>query len=104
MATENILMAAVSRGGDRQDLHERIRQHSQDAARRVKLEGGDNDLLQRLAEDPAFSEVSLDAVMADARFHGRSPQQVDQFIEDFIVPLGEKYGEQGEGPSSEVSV
>ncbi len=59
MATENILMAAVAAGGDRQDLHERIRRHSQAAAAVVKNEGGRNDLLDRLAADPAFAKVDL---------------------------------------------
>ena len=63
MATENILMAAVAAGGDRQDLHERIRRHSQAAAAVVKGEGGPNDLLDRLAADPAFARVDLRAVM-----------------------------------------
>ena len=62
MATENILMAGVAAGGDRQDLHERIRRHSQAAAAVVKEEGGRNDLLERLAADPAFNKVDLGAV------------------------------------------
>ena len=63
MATENLLMAAVAAGGDRQDLHERIRRHSQAAAAMVKQEGAPNDLLDRLAADPAFAKVDLDAAL-----------------------------------------
>ena len=64
MATENILMAAVAAGGDRQDLHERIRRHSQAAAAVVKEQGGPNDLMDRLAGDPAFAKVDLAALVA----------------------------------------
>ena len=66
MATENILMAAVAAGGDRQDLHERIRRHSQAAAAVVKQQGGANDLLERLAADEAFAAVDLDAAARPA--------------------------------------
>ena len=81
MATENILMAAVAAGGDRQDLHERIRRHSQAAAAVVKEQGAANDLLERLKADPAFAEVDgrgLDATIrrpraaAGRRIFGRS--------------------------------
>ncbi len=67
MATENILMAAVAAGGDRQDLHERIRRHSQAAAAVVKERGGRNDLLDRLAGDPAFAKVDLATSLDPAR-------------------------------------
>ena len=67
MATENILMAAVAAGGDRQDLHERIRRHSQAAAAVVKQEGGRNDLIDRLAADPAFAKVDLQAALDPAQ-------------------------------------
>ena len=72
MATENILMAAVAAGGDRQDLHERIRQHSQAAAAVVKAARQPNDLLDRLAADPAFAKVDLDAAVDPAKFLGRA--------------------------------
>ena len=87
MATENILMAAVKAGGDRQTLHEAIRRHSQAAARRVKMEGGANDLLQRLKADPAFARVDIDTAMAPAAFIGRAPEQVDEFLADYVQPL-----------------
>ena len=87
MATENILMAGVRAGGDRQDLHERIRQHSQEAARVVKVEGGTNDLLDRLRQDPAFAKVNLEAEMAPEHFIGRSREQVDEFLTAVVEPL-----------------
>jgi adenylosuccinate lyase len=91
MATENILMAAVEAGGDRQELHERIRQHSHAAARQVNEMGEPNDLLDRLANDPAFSGLDLTDLMDGSRFVGRAPQQVDQFLREVIQPLREKY-------------
>jgi adenylosuccinate lyase len=87
MATENILMAATRAGGDRQDLHERIRQHSQDAARKVKQQGEANDLLERLAADEAFSAVDLDAVLDPSLFVGRSAEQVDEFLSTVVEPV-----------------
>lgn len=87
MATENILMAAVTAGGDRQDLHERIRVHSQAAAAVVKGEGGSNDLLARLAADEAFKGVDLQAAIDPAGLVGRSPEQVDEFLAEEIEPL-----------------
>jgi adenylosuccinate lyase len=92
MATENILMAAVAAGGDRQDLHERIRQHSQAAAAMVKEQAAPNDLLKRLAADPAFSKVDLAAVMAPSEFVGRAPQQVDEFMAEVVGPIQVRYG------------
>jgi adenylosuccinate lyase len=93
MATENILMAAVSAGGDRQELHELIRQHSQAAAKVVKEEGGRNDLLARLAADPAFAKVDLTSVMNPIQYVGRAPEQVDEFLAEVISPLRAKYGD-----------
>jgi adenylosuccinate lyase len=95
MASENILMAAVAGGGDRQDLHERIRRHSQAAAAVVKEQGGQNDLLARLAADSAFAKVDLTALMEPSQFVGRAPQQVDEFIEEIIAPIRAKYGTLG---------
>ncbi len=91
MATENILMAAVAAGGDRQDLHERIRRHSQAAAAMVKQEGAPNDLLDRLAADPAFAKVDLDAALDPQKFIGRAPEQVDEFLAEVIEPIVAKY-------------
>jgi adenylosuccinate lyase len=89
MATENILMAAVMKGGDRQELHEKIRRHSQAAADRIKLEGAANDLLERIAADPAFalSAGELEGLL-DARLYiGRSSEQVDEFLQDEVDPF-----------------
>ncbi|MGL4942896.1 MAG: adenylosuccinate lyase [Thermoguttaceae bacterium] len=91
MATENILMAAVERGGDRQDLHERIRKHSQAAAQVVKQDGGDNDLLERLRSDSAFSGIDLDATLEPSQFVGRAPEQVDEFLRDEVAPRLARY-------------
>jgi len=100
MATENILMAAVAAGGDRQQLHERIRRHSQAAAQVVKEQGGENDLLERLAADEAFAAVDLKAALDPAQFVGRAPQQVDEFLVEVIDPIRAKYpdalGREGE--------
>ena len=87
MATENILMAAVRAGGDRQDLHERLRRHSQEAARVVKAEGGQNDLLARLRQDKAFAKVDLDAEIAPEHFIGRSREQTDEYLRTVIDPM-----------------
>ncbi|HAL73970.1 MAG TPA: adenylosuccinate lyase [Clostridiales bacterium] len=89
MATENILMAAVKRGGDRQDLHERIRQHSMDAGRRVKQEGAANDLLSRIAADPAFGmdQADLDQLLDASLYIGRSPQQVEEYLSEYVDSL-----------------
>jgi adenylosuccinate lyase len=87
MATENILMAGVAAGGDRQDLHERIRVHSQAAAAVVKEQGGRNDLIQRLAADPAFAKVDLQSALRPALFVGRAAQQVGEFLEEVVAPI-----------------
>jgi len=72
-------------------VHERIRRHSQAAAKRVKLEGADNDLLERLRGDDAFAKVPWSKV-ADARhFTGRAPQQVDEFLREFVTPVRKRY-------------
>jgi adenylosuccinate lyase len=93
LATENILMAAVAAGGDRQELHERIRRHSQAAAAVVKEQGGQNDLLGRLAADPAFARVDLAAVLQPRQFIGRAPEQVDEFLAEVVDPLLSRYPE-----------
>ena len=93
MVTENILMRAVAAGGDRQELHERIRQHSQAAANVVKQEGRDNDLLDRLAGDPAFARVDLTEVTDASKLIGRAPQQVDEFLTNIVAPIRRRYGD-----------
>lgn len=89
LATENILMAAVKKGGDRQTLHESIRRLSQEAADRVKISGQENDLLQRIAADPVFAldSADLDKLLDPALYIGRSPQQVEDFIDKQVRPL-----------------
>lgn len=89
MATENILMAAVKRGGDRQTLHEVIRAHAQAAAARVKQEGLENDLLERLAADPAIplSSEEVHAALDPSHFVGRAPQQIVEFIASDLQPF-----------------
>lgn len=91
MATEEILMAGVRAGGDRQDLHERIRVHSLAAARMVKEEGQANDLMERLAGDAAFAGVDLTGALDARRFVGRAPEQVNAFVRDVVGPIRERY-------------
>ena len=89
MATENIMMDAVKAGGDRQELHERIRQHSMAAGRVVKEEGKENDLLERIAADSAFGMTmeQLQAIMKPENFVGRSPEQTVEFITEYVQPV-----------------
>ena len=89
MATENILMEAVKRGGDRQELHEHIRTHSQAAAARVKDQGLSNDLIDRIIADPAFglSEEEIRDLISPEKFVGRSPQQVERLVKEVIDPI-----------------
>jgi adenylosuccinate lyase len=91
MATENILMAAVAAGGDRQTLHERIRQHSQAAAAVVKEQGGENDLIARLKKDSAFAAVDVDSAVDPAKLTGRSAEQVDGFLAEVVAPVRDRY-------------
>ncbi len=92
MATENIMMDAVKAGGDRQELHERIRQLSMEAGRNVKEEGRDNNLLELIAADPAFglSLEELKKAMEPSRYVGRAPKQVEEFLEEVIRPVLEE--------------
>jgi len=89
MATENILMEAVKRGGDRQELHERIRIHSMDAARKVKEEGESNDLIQRIIEDESFNltKDEILSIIDPSKFTGRASGQVDDFIQEIVNPI-----------------
>ncbi|ADR17977.1 adenylosuccinate lyase [Calditerrivibrio nitroreducens] len=93
MATENIIMESVKRGADRQKMHELIRKHSMDAGMIVKMEGGKNDLLERLAKDeniPLNKEEIL-KIVNPADFIGRAPQQVEEFVNDEVNPILNKY-------------
>ena len=93
MATENIMMDAVKAGGDRQELHEIIRVYSHEAARRVKLEGGTNDLIERIAADERIplTKAEILSELDPVKFIGRSPSQVDEFISDVVEPILNKY-------------
>ena len=95
MATEEILMAMVQAGGDRQDLHESIRVHSQAAAAEVKRHGRANDLIDRLRADPAYGPVheQLDALLEPSRFVGRAPAQVTDFIREEVQPALAPYAD-----------
>ncbi|HEY2147313.1 MAG TPA: adenylosuccinate lyase, partial [Pirellulales bacterium] len=93
MATESILMAAVAGGGDRQDLHERIRRHSQADAAQVKQHGKKNDLVERLAGDPAFAGIDFGRALDAARFVGRAPEQVDEFVREIVAPIRHRYAD-----------
>lgn len=89
MATENIMMDAVKKGGDRQALHEKIRQYSMEAGKKVKEEGLENDLCERILADPMFmiTKEEMDAIMAPENFTGRSAQQVEEFVSELVQPI-----------------
>ena len=98
LATENIMMEAVKLGGDRQDLHEKIRVHAQAAGHRVKQEGLDNDLIERLRADPAFEAVhhllTEDQLLDPMKYVGRAVEQTERFLKEVIEPLRERYGDE----------
>ncbi|MBQ8301799.1 MAG: adenylosuccinate lyase [Clostridia bacterium] len=89
MATENIMMDAVKKGGDRQELHEKIRVHSMEAGKTVKMEGKDNNLAELIAADPSFGLTleEINAVMKPENFVGRAPAQVEDFLRDYVDPV-----------------
>lgn len=93
MITENILMEAVNAGGDRQELHERIRKHAMGAAQRIKEEGKENDLLERIGKDPSFFKIKskLKEISEPGKLVGRAPQQVEEFISQVINPLLKRF-------------
>ncbi|MEE8291912.1 MAG: adenylosuccinate lyase [Candidatus Tectomicrobia bacterium] len=95
LAAENLIMEGVKAAGDRQDLHEKIRQHAMDTWHHIRVEGGDNDLLQRLHNDPAFATIRahLPGKPEAQDYIGRAPQQVDDFLAQVYRPLKEKYHE-----------
>ena len=106
MASENIMMDAVKRGGDRQELHERIRVLSQEAGRNVKDLGLSNNLIDLMAEDPAFgmSREELTAHLEPERYIGRCPEQVEEFLSQEIAPVLEKYAAALGGKETELKV
>ena len=98
MATETILMHATARGGDRQDLHERMRKHSIAAATRLKRGSSESDLIQCIAEDKAFDvgAEELEDLVDPNRFIGRAPEQVAQFLREQVTPMLERLGKNAE--------
>ena len=92
MATENIMMSAVKKGGDRQELHEKLRTHAMAAGKVVKEEGLENDLIDRILADPAFmiTKEEVDEILKPELFTGRSQEQVEEFIVNCINPILEK--------------
>ncbi|GBC04271.1 hypothetical protein RclHR1_05590026 [Rhizophagus clarus] len=95
MATENIIMAMVKKGGDRQQCHEEIRVLSKEAAKQVKEEGGENDLIDRIKRSEYFQPIhdELESLMDPTTFIGRAPQQVDKFLKDYVEPALKPYSE-----------
>lgn len=104
MATENIMMESVKRGGDRQKLHEALRVHSHAAAAKVKLEGGANDLVDRIARDELFplSKEEITAHLDPSLYTGRSASQVEEFLAGVIAPILSRY--EGESVTAELKV
>lgn len=105
MATENIMMTAVKKGGDRQELHEKLREHSIAAAKVVKEEGLDNDLIDRICADKSFNltREEIDGILVPINFVGRSVEQVDEYIEKYIDPI-RKENKDILGENAELSV
>jgi adenylosuccinate lyase len=95
MATEEILMAGVRAGGNRQQLHERLRQHSLEAARRVKQLGAPNDLIDRIRSDPMFNPIQpeLDGLLDPTRYLGLAREQVDRFLIEVVDPIRARYSQ-----------
>ncbi len=106
MATENIMMDVVKKGGNRQELHERIRVHSMEAGKMVKMEGKQNDLLQRIANDDMFGLTmeELEAIMIPENFVGIAPEQTEDYIKNFIQPILQKNKEVLEEQGDEIRV
>ena len=103
LATENIMMEAVARGRDRQETHEAIRRHARAAGAVVKDQGKPNDLLERLAADPLFAGVDVEAQLDPAAYVGLAARQVDRFLEEIAAPIRERYRDQL-APPTEPSV
>jgi adenylosuccinate lyase len=94
MATENILMAAVKAGGNRQELHEKMRLHSMAASAQVKQFGRPNDLISRLRADVSFAKVDFEKVLDPRHYIGRAPQQVDEFLRSVVAPIRKRYSKE----------
>ena len=95
MLTENVMMDAVKRGGNRQELHERIRVHSQEAARQVKQQGMENDLLERIAADKSFGMdlETLRRSLDPALYTGRSAKQTEEFLSGHVEPALKRWND-----------
>lgn len=96
MATENVIVATVARGGDRQECHERIRVLSHEAASRIKMEGLPNDLIERIKNDPYFASIipMMDEILDPSTYIGCAPHQVSEFLEESVQPLLKRYEDQ----------
>ena len=97
-------MAGVRAGGDRQELHEAIRVHSQAAGEEVKQRGGENDLIARLQGDPLFADIDLEGTLDARRFTGRAAEQVDEFIGAVVDPIRDRYPSALQADGGEVTV
>ena len=106
MATENILMYCVKHGGDRQTLHEAIRRHSVAVGKAIKLEGADNDLLDRIAADPAFGldRATVDEIIRTSNFTGIAPEQVTDYLREVRAVLAENADVLAETSDAQVTV
>jgi adenylosuccinate lyase len=106
MATENLMMRAAKKGGDRQDLHERVRVHSIEAGRQVKQHGLPNDLMDRIAADAAFgvTRAELEEDLRPELYVGRAPAQVDEFLEEWVAPVLARYPDAVGGAAPELKV
>jgi adenylosuccinate lyase len=106
MATENLMMRAAKKGGDRQDLHERVRVHSIEAGRQVKQHGLPNDLMDRIAGDAAFgvTRAELEEDLRPELYVGRAPAQVDEFLEEWVAPVLARYPDAVGGAAPELKV
>lgn len=107
VGAQNIIMAIVKKGGDRQECHEKIRVLSHQAGHVVKVEGGENDLIERVKADKFFEPIwaELDALLDPSTFVGRAPQQVDRFLRDYVGPALAPYKAQLENvKAAELSV
>ena len=97
MATENIMMEATKRGGNRQELHEKIRTYSMEVTKEIKLEGKPNRLIEKMANDPAFmmDRAELESLLDPKKYVGRAPEQTEEFINEYIKPYleGENFSD-----------
>jgi len=103
MTTENLMMEAVRQGQDRQEVHEAIRRHSQKAGQRVKDQGLDNDLIERLTAEPLLADVDVEGLMDPMAYVGLAPSQVDAFVKEIAAPIRRTYSDQL-GPAGEPGV